>query len=43
MLDDADRTVGIIVRSGVGETNLPSVDQMRRTERSLGEWFQGVT
>ncbi len=35
MVDEADRTVGTIVRSGVGEANTPSVDQMRRTGQAL--------
>jgi hypothetical protein len=35
MIDEADRTVGTIVRSGVGESNAPSVDQMRRTTGQL--------
>ncbi len=41
MVDEADRTVGTIVRSGVGESNTPSVDQMRRTGQSLGDWLLG--
>jgi hypothetical protein len=41
MVDEADRTVGTIVRSGVGEANTPSADQMRRTGQSLGDWLQG--
>jgi hypothetical protein len=41
MIDEADRTVGIIVRSGVGESNTPSVDQIRRTGQSLGDWLLG--
>jgi len=35
MVDEADRTVGTIVRSGVGESNIPRVDQMRRIGQSL--------
>jgi hypothetical protein len=38
MIDEADRTVGIIVRSGAGESTVPSVDQMRRTGQSLCNW-----
>ena len=41
MIDEADRTVGTIVRSGVGESNTPSVDQMRRTGQSLEDWLRG--
>jgi hypothetical protein len=35
MVDEADRTVGTIVRSGVGESNNPTADQMRRMGQSL--------
>ena len=41
MVDEADRTVGTIVRSGVGEANTPSVDQMRRTGQSLEGLLRG--
>jgi len=41
MVDEADRTVGTIVRSGVGEANTPSADQMRRTGQSLEGLLRG--
>jgi len=41
MVDEADRTVGTIVRSGVGEANTPNVDQMHRTGQSLGDLLRG--
>jgi hypothetical protein len=41
MVDEADRTVGTIVRSGVGEANTPSVDQLRRTGQSLEGLLRG--
>jgi hypothetical protein len=40
MIDEADRTVGTIVRSGAGESNTPSVDQIRRTGQSLDDWLR---
>jgi hypothetical protein len=41
MVDEADRTVGTIVRSGVGESDTPSVNQMHRTGQSLGDLLRG--
>jgi len=41
MIDDADRTVGIIVRSGVAESAVPTVAQMRRTGEILVDRLDG--
>jgi hypothetical protein len=41
MVDEADRTVGTIVRSGVGESNNPTADQMRRMGQSLEGLLRG--
>jgi len=43
MIDDADRTVGIIVRSGVAESTVPTVAQMQRTGESLIAWAERGT
>ncbi len=40
MIQDADRTVGIMVRSRVGEMILPTVEQMRRIGQELEDVFQ---
>jgi len=41
MIDDADRTVGIIVSSGVAESAVPTVVQMRRTGETLVDRLDG--
>lgn len=40
MVHDADRTVGTMIRSGVGETFLPSAEQMRRIGQALEDVFE---
>jgi hypothetical protein len=42
MIEDADRTVGLIVRSGVGESNVPTAAQFRRAGELLIDWIQRV-
>ncbi|HUY65387.1 MAG TPA: hypothetical protein VMV06_01090 [Acidimicrobiales bacterium] len=43
MIDDADRTVGIIARSGAAESTVPTVAQMLRTGESLIGWLDQGT
>lgn len=40
MVDDPDRTVGIITRSGVAESNVPTAAQLRRAGELLVDWFE---
>jgi hypothetical protein len=40
MIDDVDRTVGIITRSGVAESNVPTAAQLRRAGELLADWFE---
>ncbi len=40
MIDDADRTVGLIARSGVAESTVPSSGQFRRAGELLIDWIQ---
>ena len=35
MIEDADRAVGLIARSGVAESNVPTAVQFRRAEELL--------
>jgi len=39
MIEDADRTVGIIARSGVAEANVPTAAQLRRAGELLIDWI----
>ena len=38
MIEDADRTEGLIVRSGVAESNIPTAAQFRRAAELLIDW-----
>jgi hypothetical protein len=40
ILEGADPTVGIIVRSGVPESNVPTASQLRRAGELLTDWFE---
>lgn len=42
MVEDADRTVGLIARSGVAESNVPTAAQFRRAGELLIGWIQRV-
>ena len=42
MIEDADRTVGLIIRSGVAESNVPTATQFRRAGELLIDWIQQV-
>ncbi|MHB1712476.1 MAG: hypothetical protein ACYCV7_13930 [Acidimicrobiales bacterium] len=42
MIEDAGRTVGLIVRSGVVESNVPTAAQFRRAGELLIDWIQWV-
>jgi hypothetical protein len=42
MIEDAGRTVGLIVRSGVVQSNVPTVAQFRRAGELLIDWIQRV-
>ena len=39
MIEDADRTVGLITRSGVAESNVPTAAQVRRAGELLIDWL----
>lgn len=39
MIDDADRTVSIIARSGIAGSNVPTAAQIRRAGELLIDWF----
>ena len=39
MIEDADRTVGLIARSGVAESNVPTAAQFRRAGEILIDWI----
>jgi len=39
MIEDADRTVGLIARSGVAESNVPTAAQLRRAGELLIDWI----
>lgn len=39
MIEDADRTVGLIARSGVAESNVPTAAQFRREGKLLIDWL----
>jgi hypothetical protein len=39
MIEDADRTVGVITRSGVAESNVPTAAQFRRAAELLIDWI----
>jgi hypothetical protein len=43
MLEGADRTVGIIARSGVAESNVPTAAQLRRAGELLVSWLESGT
>ncbi|MGO8871216.1 MAG: hypothetical protein ACLQPH_07395 [Acidimicrobiales bacterium] len=40
MIEDADRTVGLIVRSGVAESSIPTAAQLRRAGELLIDWIR---
>jgi hypothetical protein len=40
MIEDADRTVGLIARSGVAESNVPTAAQFRRAGELLIDWIR---
>jgi hypothetical protein len=40
MIEDADRTVGLIARSGVAESYVPTTAQFRRAGELLIDWIR---